>query len=113
MYFWLGDLIRVTGCSSLDRYRKGLKGTWKDNPLAASGATYDLGAHQIDQALFLFGRPAYITAFIQNLRCIGNSDVDDSVSGQYLCKFIIFLGLFSLSSQSTCITRQESGHRTR
>jgi len=64
--------------SHLDRYRKNLKGTWKENPLPANGATYDLGAHLIDQALSLFGRPASITAFIQNTRCIGNSEVDDS-----------------------------------
>lgn len=65
---------------SFDRYRKGLKGTWKDKPLPGAGCLYDLGAHLIDQALTLFGRPQAITAFIQNLRGIGNPEVDDSVS---------------------------------
>jgi len=64
--------------SHFDRYRKGLKGTWMDQPLPAAGSTYNLGSHLIDQALNLFGRPSSITAFIQNSRQIGNSNVDDS-----------------------------------
>ncbi|KAF8914061.1 hypothetical protein CPB84DRAFT_1758277 [Gymnopilus junonius] len=64
--------------SHFDRYRKGLKGTWKDQPLPAAGLTFDLGSHLIDQALCLFGRPSRITAFIQNLRGVGNPEVDDS-----------------------------------
>ncbi|KDR83581.1 hypothetical protein GALMADRAFT_133012 [Galerina marginata CBS 339.88] len=64
--------------SHFDRFRRGLKGTWKDQALPAAGLTYDLGSHLIDQALCLFGRPARITAFIQNLRGVGNPNVDDS-----------------------------------
>jgi len=64
--------------SHFDRYRKALKGTWKDEPLPAAGITYDLGSHLIDQALYLFGRPARITAFIRNLRGVGNPKVDDT-----------------------------------
>ncbi|KAH9482820.1 putative oxidoreductase C26H5.09c [Psilocybe cubensis] len=60
-----------------DRFRKGLKGTWKDVPSPGVGLTYDLGSHLIDQTLCLFGRPDRITAFIQNLRGIGSPDVDD------------------------------------
>lgn len=60
---------------SYDRYRNELKHTWKDT----SGATYDLGTHLIDQALALFGRPEALTAFQQNVRGIGDSNVDDSV----------------------------------
>jgi predicted dehydrogenase len=62
-----------------DRYRTTLKGTWKDLPLPANGLTYDLAAHTIDQTLVLFGRPARITAHIQNIRGIGHTDVDDHV----------------------------------
>lgn len=65
---------------SFDRYRRELKGTWKDQPLPASGQTYDLGAHLIDQTLALFGRPHKITGFIQNIRGNGNINVDDTVS---------------------------------
>ncbi|KAF8974348.1 hypothetical protein BDZ97DRAFT_1647412 [Flammula alnicola] len=64
--------------SHFDRFRKGLKGTWKDKPLPAAGLTYDLGPHLIDQTLCLFGRPTRITAFLQNLRGVGSPDVDDS-----------------------------------
>jgi predicted dehydrogenase len=71
----LGPIIEFE--SHFDRFRKGLKGTWKDQPLPAAGLTFDLGAHLIDQALCLFGRPARITAFIQNLRGVGNPEVDD------------------------------------
>ena len=63
----------------MDRYRTALKGTWKDEAGPASGQTYDLGSHLIDQALVLFGRPKSITAFIENTRNIGDPDVDDSV----------------------------------
>ncbi|KAH9994084.1 NAD-binding protein [Russula compacta] len=73
----LGDLVEFE--SHLDRYRAALKGTWKDEAGPASGQTYDLGSHLIDQALVLFGRPKSITAFIENARNIGDPDVDDSV----------------------------------
>lgn len=68
--------------SHIDRYRPGLKGTWKDKPLPGAGALFDLGAHLIDQALTLFGRPQFVTANVQNLRGIGNSEVDDSFTVQ-------------------------------
>lgn len=76
----------TTQLQSFDRYRKGLKGTWKDQALPAAGLTFDLGSHLIDQALCLFGRPSRITAFIQNLRGMGNPEVDDSV-----CDSSVFL----------------------
>jgi len=72
----LGTLVEFE--SHFDRYRKGLKGTWKDEPLPAAGQTYDLGAHLIDQALTLFGRPEKLTAFIQNVRGVGSPEVDDT-----------------------------------
>ncbi|EIN10590.1 NAD(P)-binding protein [Punctularia strigosozonata HHB-11173 SS5] len=71
----LGKLVEFE--SRFDRYRTGLKGTWKDMPLPASGLTYDLGSHLLDQTLVLFGRPEKITAFIQNVRGLGHEDVDD------------------------------------
>ena len=52
----------------------------KDEALPAACLTFDLGAHLIDQALVLFGRPHRLTYFIQSLRGVGNSDVDDFVS---------------------------------
>jgi len=72
----LGDLVEFE--SHIDRHRTALKGTWKDEAGPASGQTYDLGSHLIDQALVLFGRPKSITSFIENARNIGDPDVDDS-----------------------------------
>ena len=73
----LGTILEFE--SHIDRYRPGLKGTWKDKPLPGAGALFDLGSHLIDQALALFGRPQGVTATVQNLRGIGNTEVDDSV----------------------------------
>ncbi|KAH6915298.1 oxidoreductase [Coprinopsis sp. MPI-PUGE-AT-0042] len=72
----IGPILELE--SHFDRYRKGLKGTWKDQPLPAAGLLYDLGAHLIDQSLALFGRPQSITAFVQNVRGVGDPNVDDS-----------------------------------
>ncbi|KAF9011227.1 hypothetical protein BDQ17DRAFT_1397125 [Cyathus striatus] len=72
----LGEVVEFE--SHYDRYRKSLKGTWKDQALPASGQIYDLGSHLIDQALILFGRPAKVTAFLQNTRGVGDPEVDDS-----------------------------------
>ncbi|KZT12862.1 oxidoreductase [Laetiporus sulphureus 93-53] len=71
----LGTLVEFE--SRFDRFRTTLKNTWKDLPIPANGLTYDLGAHLIDQALVLFGRPTKITAMIENIRGIGHEEVDD------------------------------------
>ncbi|KAG8867304.1 hypothetical protein FRC20_006159 [Serendipita sp. 405] len=74
-----GSLGHITDfVSQYDRYRNFLKGSWKESAKAGSGLIYDLGTHLIDQALHLFGRPARITAFLQNLRGIGEDNVDDN-----------------------------------
>ena len=70
--------------SHLDRYYTEPTGTWKDKPLPANGLTYHLGPHAIDQALVLFGRPQRISARIENLRGIGNKEVDDNVCFYFL-----------------------------
>ncbi|KAE9410332.1 NAD(P)-binding protein [Gymnopus androsaceus JB14] len=72
----LGTVIEFE--SHFDRYRLGLKGSWKDEPRPAAGLIYDLGSHLIDQTLALFGRPTSITAFASNLRGVGHPDVDDN-----------------------------------
>ncbi|KAM5534911.1 hypothetical protein V8D89_011466 [Ganoderma adspersum] len=64
--------------SRFDRFRVELKGTWKDLPLDANGLVYDLAAHTLDQVLVLFGRPAKLTAFKENIRGIGSKEVDDA-----------------------------------
>ncbi|MFT4203550.1 MAG: oxidoreductase [Chitinophagaceae bacterium] len=46
-----------------DRFRNQLKGNaWREENLPGSGILYDLGAHLIDEALVLFGRPKYVWA---------------------------------------------------
>ncbi|EJD00967.1 NAD-binding protein [Fomitiporia mediterranea MF3/22] len=74
--FNMGDLVEFN--SHYDRYRMTLKGGWKDAKLPASGQTYDLGTHLIDQVVSLFGRPTKVTGFIENVRQIGDPDLDDS-----------------------------------
>ncbi|THV08696.1 NAD-P-binding protein [Dendrothele bispora CBS 962.96] len=72
----LGSVVEFE--SHFDRYRNSLKGTWKDEPRPAAGQVYDLGAHLIDQTLTLFGRPSKLTAFVQNVRGLGDPKVDDT-----------------------------------
>ena len=101
--------------SRFDRFRDVLKGTWKDLPLPGAGQTFDLGAHLIDQALVLFGRPAKVTAQISNLRGLGSEQLDDSVSPPFLLtrtfhpshfSYFISISFYLLitSSQSTFTT---------
>lgn len=52
----LGKLIEVH--FRFDRYRREIsKKAFKENPLPASGLSYDLGPHLLDQAISLFGKP--------------------------------------------------------
>ena len=52
----LGNLIEVN--FRYDRYRREIsKKTFKEEALPASGLSYDLGPHLIDQAISLFGKP--------------------------------------------------------
>ncbi|KIJ05798.1 hypothetical protein PAXINDRAFT_103631 [Paxillus involutus ATCC 200175] len=69
---YIGNLLEFE--SHYDRYRPGIRASWKDGV----GAVYDLGSHLLDQALNLFGRPAKITAFVQNICGVTKPDVDDS-----------------------------------
>ncbi|MGZ3851085.1 MAG: Gfo/Idh/MocA family oxidoreductase [Flavisolibacter sp.] len=71
---WLGNIIEAE--FHFDRYREDLSPKkHKETPGPGTGALYDLGAHLIDQALQLFGRPASIFADIQTVRKL--SQVDD------------------------------------
>lgn len=62
----LGDIFEFE--SQYNRFRPELKNSWKETPDAGSGILYDLGAHLIDQALFLFGLPKRITADLRRQR---------------------------------------------
>lgn len=64
---------------SYDRYRTVLKGDWKEANIPGAGQVYNLGSHIIDQVVALLGRPENVTGFIENLRGLGDPNVDDSV----------------------------------
>ncbi|MFD1770177.1 Gfo/Idh/MocA family oxidoreductase [Sphingobacterium suaedae] len=81
-----------------DRFRNFLRaGAWREEDLPGSGIHYDLGAHLVDQALQLFGRPDWIFADLRKQRESANA-VDDfefilsyptrkvSLKGQMLAK---------------------------
>jgi len=52
----LGDLIEVH--FRFDRYRREIsQKSFKETPLPASGLSYDLGPHLLDQVISLFGKP--------------------------------------------------------
>jgi len=71
----LGDIVDFE--SHYDRYSPSKKGTWKDDRLPGNGIVFDLGAHLIDQALQLFGRPSKVTAFTDHVRGLGDGALDD------------------------------------
>lgn len=59
-----------------DRYRAEARPqAWREHELPGSGILYDLGAHLLDQALYLFGLPKAITADIRRQR--PHARVDD------------------------------------
>ncbi|AEO70556.1 uncharacterized protein THITE_2122175 [Thermothielavioides terrestris NRRL 8126] len=45
--------------------------------IAGEGMTFGLGTHTLDQALYLFGRPASVTAFLRSNRGV-DSEIDDT-----------------------------------
>jgi predicted dehydrogenase len=51
----LGRVVHVA--SHFDRYRPEVPQRWREQDLPGSGLWLDLGAHLVDQALQLFGRP--------------------------------------------------------
>lgn len=70
----LGDIHEFE--AHYDRYRAEERPTaWREAPLPGSGILYDLGAHIIDQALYFFGLPRFITVDIRLQR--PHARVDD------------------------------------
>jgi scyllo-inositol 2-dehydrogenase (NADP+) len=70
----LGDIVEVH--LRFDRYRPtiGVK-AFKETPLPSSGIWYDLGAHLVDQAISIFGKPESHYGHKNSYR--ENSQVDD------------------------------------
>lgn len=63
--------------SRYERWRPALKGGWRElgDPQEAGGLLYDLGAHLVDQAVHLFGRPVRVYAEMD----VRRGEVDDDV----------------------------------
>lgn len=92
----LGRLVSYE--ARYDRFRNYLRpNAWREEDLPGSGIHYDLGAHLIDQALQLFGRPQAVFADLRKQR-EGAKAIDDfeiilyydklkvSLKGQMLAK---------------------------
>jgi len=56
----LGDVAEVF--LRYDRLRPVVPARWRDQDLPGSGMLYDLGAHLVDQAVFVFGKPDWMMA---------------------------------------------------
>ena len=70
----LGDIYEFE--AHFDRYRPEISPEkWREQKLPGSGIVYDLGAHLIDQALLIFGKPNSLKTDIQAQR--EGSIVDD------------------------------------
>lgn len=85
---WDNDFLTLQAClksgilgeiytyeAHYDRFRPDVNHKWREQDLPGSGMLYDLGAHLIDQALFLFGPPQTIYADLLKQR--PDSDVID------------------------------------
>ncbi|OZJ03722.1 hypothetical protein BZG36_04155 [Bifiguratus adelaidae] len=72
----LGRVVEVE--SHFDRFRNVSKANaWREADVPGSGMLYDLGAHLIDQALTLFGKPDSLIAQVSNQRRLQTTSVDD------------------------------------
>lgn len=71
----LGRPVEIV--SRFDRYRPLQRAnTWKEVGGPTTGLLFDLGPHVVDQALALFGAPAFITATVRHDR--DRTDIDDA-----------------------------------
>ncbi len=61
--------------SHFDRFRPGLKEhAWREQDLPGSGILFDLGAHLVDQALVLFGKPHAVFGDVRAERAGAQAD---------------------------------------
>lgn len=93
----LGELVEVE--MHFDRFREELsKKLHKEIPAAGAGVLYDLGAHLIDQALQLFGRPLKVFADIRIIRPA--SLVDDYF------ELLLYYEKLRVRLKASCIVRE-------
>lgn len=71
----LGEILSYE--AHFDRYKPVLNAkAWKEKPDATTGILYDLGAHLVDQAIDLFGKPDAVSGEVFTQR--KNSEIDDA-----------------------------------
>jgi predicted dehydrogenase len=58
----------------MDRFRPAVRKRWREDPGPGAGLWFDLGPHMIDQALYLFGLPTYVSASFATFRDGGTTD---------------------------------------
>lgn len=95
----LGDVVEAE--IHYDRYMQELSyKLHKEEPVLGTGLVYDLGAHLIDQALQLFGKPNAVFADIQIVRPI--SRVDDYF------EILFYYNNLRVRLKSTLVARENS-----
>ena len=99
----IGQITRFE--SHFDRWRPAPKANaWRESrdPLDAGGLLFDLGAHLIDQAVLLFGRPATVYAEQRTLRPGAQVDDDTFVALTYAQSYLsVHLYMSALARIST------------
>ncbi|KGX91358.1 oxidoreductase [Pontibacillus halophilus JSM 076056 = DSM 19796] len=68
----LGTVVQYE--SHFDRYRPEVRQRWREQPGKGAGILFDLGAHLIDQAISLFGKPEDIKGDVRIQREEGTVD---------------------------------------
>jgi predicted dehydrogenase len=68
----LGDVSHYE--CHMDRFRPTVRERWREDPGRGAGLWFDLGPHMIDQALYLFGLPTFVSASFDILRKGGKTD---------------------------------------
>jgi predicted dehydrogenase len=58
----------------MDRFRPMVRKRWREDPGPGAGLWFDLGPHMIDQALYLFGLPTFVSAAFGILRKGGKTE---------------------------------------
>ncbi|MBI9104722.1 MAG: Gfo/Idh/MocA family oxidoreductase [Spirochaetales bacterium] len=69
----LGRIVEFE--SRMDRFTPEISSVWREKDTGRNGALFNLGSHMIDQAVFLFGKPDKITAFLMKQR--SGTRIDD------------------------------------
>ncbi len=94
----LGELLTFE--IHFDRYKPILNPKkWKETTGPSSGILYDLGAHIIDQALLLFGKPRSVSG--ETFRQRQGSDIDDAFEVR------LDYGLLKVTLKSSLLVREE------